>query len=40
MPWRDVIITSPTAEKMLKRVSPIYDDSYVGLWIFQAIGIE
>ena len=25
---------------MISRVSPIYDNSYVGLWMFQAIGIE
>jgi len=35
---RDRIITSPTAERMLSRVSPIYDESYVGLWTFEAIG--
>lgn len=37
---RDTIITSPTAERMLGRVSPIYDESYVGLWLFEAIGRE
>lgn len=37
---RDTIITSPTAERMLGRVSPIYDESYVGLWMFEAIGRE
>lgn len=37
---RDTIITSPSAEKMLGRVSPIYDNSYVGLWLFEAIGRE
>ena len=36
---RDEIITSPTAKRMLERVSPIYDDSYVGLWMFQVIGL-
>lgn len=40
MPLRDSIITSKTAERMLQRVSPIYDDSYVGLWMFEAIGRE
>lgn len=37
---RYTIITSPSAEKMLGRVSPIYDNSYVGLWLFEAIGRE
>lgn len=40
MPLRDSIITSKTAERMLGRVSPIYDNSYVGLWMFEAIGHE
>lgn len=40
MPLRGSIITSDTAERMLERVSPIYDDSYVGLWMFEAIGRE
>ena len=40
MPLRDSIITSKTAERMLGRVSPIYDNSYVGLWMFEAIGRE
>ena len=37
---RDSILTSPSGQRMLSRVSPIYDDSYVGLWLFQAIGLE
>lgn len=40
MPLKDSIITSKSADKMLGRVSPIYDDSYVGLWMFEAIGRE
>lgn len=32
------ILTNKTAQKMIDYVSPIYGDSYVGLWIFQAIG--
>ena len=32
------ILTSKTAQKIIDYVSPIYGDSYVGLWIFQAIG--
>lgn len=37
---REEIITSESAKRMVSRVSPIYDDAYVGLWVFQAIGIE
>lgn len=37
---RDEIITSTSANRMLDRVSPIYNESYVGLWIFEAIGRE
>lgn len=36
---RETIITSETASRMLDRVTPIYDDSYVGLWMFQVIGV-
>ena len=32
--------TSETAQQMLSRVSPIYDNSYVGKWIFEVIGLE
>lgn len=32
------ILTSPSAQKMIDYVSPVYGNSYVGLWIFQAIG--
>lgn len=32
------ILTSETAQRIIGYVSPIYGDSYVGLWIFQAIG--
>lgn len=34
------IITSPEAEKILDFVSPIYGNSYVGLWLFEVIGRE
>lgn len=37
---RDKIISSQSADRMLGRVSPIYDNSYVGLWMFEAIGRE
>lgn len=32
--------TSPAAIKMLRRVSPIYGDSYVAKWLYQVMGIE
>lgn len=32
--------TNETAKQMLSRVSPIYDKSYVGKWIFQVMGME
>lgn len=32
--------TSPTAVRMLSRISPIYDRSYVGKWIFQVMGLD
>ena len=42
MKWRtemmEAILTSEMAQKIIDYVSPIYGDSYVGLWIFQAIG--
>lgn len=34
------IITSPEAERILDFVSPIYGNSYVGLWLFEVIGRE
>lgn len=33
------ILTNRMAQKIIDYVSPIYGDSYVGLWIYQAIGI-
>lgn len=33
------ILTNETAQKIIDYVSPIYGDSYVGLWLFQAIGV-
>lgn len=33
------ILTNKTAQRIIDWVSPIYGNSYVGLWIFQAIGI-
>ena len=32
------ILTNETAQRIIDYVSPIYGNSYVGLWIFQAIG--
>ena len=32
--------TSPTALRMMSRISPIYDRSYVGKWIFQVMGLD
>lgn len=37
---REDIITSAAADRMLDKTTPIYDDSYVGLWLFEAIGRE
>ena len=33
------ILTNKTAQKIIDYVSPIYGNSYVGLWLFQAIGV-
>lgn len=33
------ILTNETAQKMIDYVSPIYGNSYVGLWFFQAMGV-
>lgn len=32
------ILTNETAQEIIDWVPPVYGDSYVGLWIFQAIG--
>ena len=37
---REEIITSPAAERFLTRVTPIYDNSLVGLYVFEAMGKE
>jgi hypothetical protein len=34
------ILTTETSKRMLKMVSPIYDNSYVGLWLIETIGRE
>lgn len=33
------ILTSETAQKIIDYVSPLYGESYVGLWLFQVIGM-
>lgn len=33
------ILTNETAQRIIDFVSPIYGRSYVGLWIYQAIGV-
>lgn len=33
------ILTNKTAQKMIDYVSPVYGDSYVGLWLFQVFGL-
>lgn len=33
------ILKNETAQKIIDYVSPIYGDSYVGLWLYEAIGI-
>ena len=33
------ILTDKTAQRIIDFVAPVYGNSYVGLWIFQAIGI-
>lgn len=40
MSKRDEILTTQAADKMLGMISPIYDESYVGLWIMEVIGRE
>lgn len=37
---RETMLTSPSGQRMIDRVTPIYDDSYIGLAMFQAIGLE
>ena len=37
---REQIITSASAQRMLNNTTPIYDNSMIGLYMFQAIGAE
>lgn len=32
--------TTETAKRMMSRISPIYDRSYVGKWLFEVMGLE
>lgn len=32
--------TTDTAKRMMSRISPIYDRSYVGKWLFEVMGLE
>mgnify|MGYP000865776735 FL=1 len=34
------ILSSPEGQKSLDYVSPIYDNAYVALWLYQVIGLE
>ena len=36
----DRILTTDTGRKMLEQVSPIYENSYIGLWMLEVIGRE
>ena len=38
--YREMIVQSKSAKRMIKKVSPIYEDSYVGCWLFEDIGRE
>lgn len=37
---KDTILTNVTSRRMVANVSPIYDNSYIGLWVFEAMGRE
>jgi hypothetical protein len=34
------ILSSPEGKKFLDYISPIYDEAYIALWIFQAVGLQ
>ena len=38
--FKEMIVQSATAKRMIGTVSPIYEDSYVGSWLFEIIGRE
>lgn len=37
---REDILQSEAGQRMIETVTPIYDNSYVGLWMFEAMGRE
>lgn len=37
---REDILQSAAGQRMIETVTPIYDNSYVGLWMFEAMGRE
>ena len=37
---REDILQSEAGQRMVDRVTPVYDNSYVGLWTFEAMGRE
>lgn len=37
---REDILQSKAGQRMIETVSPIYDNSYVGLWMYEAMGRE
>ncbi len=39
-PLMKEILQSPKAQKIIDYVSPVYEDAYIGLWIFEVIGRE
>lgn len=36
----EAVLTSPEAQKIVNYLSPIYGESYVGLWLLQIIGMQ
>lgn len=38
--YKEMIVQSTAAKRMIGTVSPIYEDSYVGSWLFEDIGRE
>lgn len=38
--YKEMIVQSKSAKRMIETVSPIYEDAYVGCWLFEDIGRE
>ena len=38
--YKEMIVQSTSAKRMIETVSPIYEDAYVGCWLFEDIGRE